>query len=528
MTGNRPILIEKIDQPIYWEHSLVFVRYCLGFILTGSVAFIVALFIVAPEQLRTARGIFPIFLFLLAAATWALLWRGTTRAAVYLLFTGLWTYITVVSFVLGGLHSIIILIYPLVIIMTGWLLGPRLAIILTALTVVTGFGLFLCELGGVLPIRPPTSPVLIWIVQVFVISLSAVLVTQLVKSYQKRLSDVTKLSDDLAQRTAALRSNEVDLIAAKQAAEDANMAKTRFLAAASHDLRQPLSALSLYVGMLKNAVAPGDARLVNNIESCVDSLTELLGDLLDVSKLDAGVVTPRLSDFTVDGMLGSMVSVHAAEAELKGLRLRRRRARGTVRGDRELLQRIVGNFLANAIRYTDKGGVLIAYRRHLGKRWIEVWDTGIGIPEHQTEVVFEEFRQLDNAGRNRGSGLGLAIAAKTAALLGLQIRLRSRPGRGSVFAIELPAEITPLPEQPHGPPRVARTMRISVVDDNAQVRQALVTALEQAGHEVVAAESRPRAAGTHRRTEARHCHRGLPPGRRRDRIRCDRSRQEGV
>lgn len=231
------------------------------------------------------------------------------------------------------------------------------------------------------------------------------------------------------------------LLAAMDSAEQANNAKSRFLAAASHDLRQPLFALTLYMGLLARRASPGEAELVASIVECADSLNDLLADLLDVSKLDAGVVAPKLSDFAVDELLDSLVSIHAGEAAQKGLYLRQRRCCATLRSDRQLLQRIVANFLANAIRYTDRGGVLVACRRRHGKRWIEVWDTGRGIPADQTALVFEEFVQFGDDTSRRGSGLGLAIAAKTAHLLGLQIVMRSRPGRGSVFAIELPGEM---------------------------------------------------------------------------------------
>jgi len=234
------------------------------------------------------------------------------------------------------------------------------------------------------------------------------------------------------------RQAEVELVVAKQAADKANRAKSRFLAAASHDLRQPLLALSLFVGILKNKASPDGGKLVSNIQSCVDSLSELLTDLLDVSKLEAGVIAPNPSDFVLDDLLDTLVSVHSAEAELKGLQLRWRRSEAVVRTDQHLLHRILGNLVANAIRYTSKGGVLIACRRRNGKRWVEVWDTGIGIPADKTEIIFDEFRQLGDDERNRGSGLGLAIVTKAAALLGLEIRLRSRPGRGSMFAVELP------------------------------------------------------------------------------------------
>ncbi len=283
---------------------------------------------------------------------------------------------------------------------------------------------------------------------------------------------------------SARKQNEAALVAAAADAEKANNAKSRFLAAASHDLRQPLSALALYVGAL-HSIAPASCRdVVEHIIACSRSLNELLGDLLDVSKLDAGVVTPTSADFAVDDLLASLVSVNAAEADIKGLHIRRRDCGLFAYTDRQLYQRILGNLLSNAIRYTEKGGVLIACRMRGGKHWIEVWDTGIGISEKDTAIVFEEFRQVGDSARNRGSGLGLAIVAKSAALLGLQVRLRSRPGRGSLFAIEMPASANPGAERPPESTLPTRSCIIGLVEDNTPLRHALALALETLGHVV--------------------------------------------
>lgn len=284
--------------------------------------------------------------------------------------------------------------------------------------------------------------------------------------------------------------NQLALQSARDSADKANHAKSRFLAGASHDLRQPLAALSLYLGLLHAQLPPIDQALMRNVDDCVASLTELLDDLLDVSKLDSGAVNPELSDFSVDTLLRRQLSVHTAQAGQKGLRLRFRPSNFIGRTDPVLFGRIVGNLVSNAVRYTEHGGVLLTCRRRGERRWVEVWDTGIGIPPDQTGVIFEEYRQLVNHTRNRGSGLGLAIVAKTAALLGIQVRVCSKPGRGSLFAVELPAgraierqELT----QTQVPP--AQPLRVALVDDNAQIVRALSLLLQGAGHQVVAATS---------------------------------------
>jgi len=243
------------------------------------------------------------------------------------------------------------------------------------------------------------------------------------------------------------------------------------------------------VVLLKKKTPPDCARVVSNIEICLDSLSQLLNDLLDISKLEAGVVTPHVTDIAVADLFAKMLSVHATEAELKGLRLRLRPSTYVGLTDSQLFQRILSNLLANAIRYTESGGVLVGCRRYKGKQWIEVWDTGIGIDADKTGIIFEEFRQLGDTSRNRGSGLGLAIVAKTAALLGLEIRLRSRPGRGSMFAIELPVGRATQAVTSPATQAVARSLKIALVDDNSQVLDALTAALEGEGHEVIAATS---------------------------------------
>jgi PAS domain S-box-containing protein len=290
-----------------------------------------------------------------------------------------------------------------------------------------------------------------------------------------------------------LKRSHLALQAATEVAEKANHAKSHFLATASHDLRQPLSALSLYVGVLGKQAQPSQKELVESIGNCVASLSELLKDLLDVSKLDAGVVKPAPVDFAVDALLASHLAIHSVKAGIKGLTLRMRPSGATVHTDPKLLNRMIGNLVTNAIRYTHHGGVLITCRRHGATWWLEVWDTGEGIPADKYAVIFEEFQQLNQTGRTRGSGLGLAITSKMAELLGLKIHLRSRPGRGSMFAIEIPPAKAPLQERVAVAPlnTLPRPLRMAVIDDDTRVLRAMALALQGAGHEVVAAADTP-------------------------------------
>ncbi|RFO94818.1 hypothetical protein DIC66_21640 [Rhodoferax lacus] len=275
-----------------------------------------------------------------------------------------------------------------------------------------------------------------------------------------------------------------ELLAAKHVAEHANRAKSKFLAAASHDLRQPLAALALYVGALQRKADPSLHHLVNKITECCTALSELLNDLLEVSKLEAGVVKPHLEHFSLDEFMQKLLSMHSPVAVNKSLKLRWRNCGQYAYSDPVLMRRIVGNLLSNAIRYTDQGGVLMAYRHHDGRTWLEIWDTGIGIAADKIDFIFEEFSQLDTTLKNPGSGLGLAIMTKTAELLGLKIRVRSREGFGSMFAVELPSghAVQAIKHRQFNGHR--RSLHFAIVENNVHVLDSIVIALQSAGHEV--------------------------------------------
>jgi PAS domain S-box-containing protein len=316
--------------------------------------------------------------------------------------------------------------------------------------------------------------------------------------------------------TTSRKRIEAKLAHAKAEAETANHAKSRFLAAASHDLRQPLSALTLYVDLLKQRVSAENSGIVESIQHCVTSLSELLTDLLDISKLDANAMLASKTDFSLDELLKTLATVYEIECRSKNLQFRLRHSVLLVHSDKKLLHRIIGNLISNAIRYTEQGGILIGCRRHDDKWWLEIWDTGVGIDGAHTDAIFEEFKQLGDESRNRGSGLGLSIVKKMATLLGLQIRVSSHLGRGSMFALELPIvtqaqsnvlsntsdtitqeynivdnekrQVYQKPNQGAQPTTSAPERKlIGIVDDNPQVLQALVFALTNNGYQVVAA-----------------------------------------
>lgn len=284
-----------------------------------------------------------------------------------------------------------------------------------------------------------------------------------------------------------------ELYKAKEAAEQANIAKTRFLAAASHDLRQPLQALSMFVAVLAGRDhSPEDASLIARIGDSVAAVETLLNGLLDVSKLEAGLVVPMVSGFNIAPVLDRLAAEFEPLAAEVGLELRMVNSAAMVRSDSALLERILRNLLNNAVRYTKEGRILFGCRRQGSNLKIEVWDTGIGIPESQLQLIFREFHQLGNAGRDRrqGLGLGLAIVERLGELLDHPIDVVSAPGKGSVFSVTVPLGST------HE--RVAKPEQLSlgisrfdaavvVIEDEPDVLESTKLLLESWGYRVFGA-----------------------------------------
>lgn len=278
--------------------------------------------------------------------------------------------------------------------------------------------------------------------------------------------------------------------------ERANAAKGRFLAAASHDLRQPVASIGLLVGLLREqAGAPDVRRLADRIDQGVAALESLLRGLLDLSRLDAGTVQPRLGRVPLQSVFDAIAAHEAAAAQAKGLRLRFRPTALAVVSDAVLLEQMLRNLVNNAVRCTARGGVLVAARARGGEVLLQVFDTGIGMSAEQQAAAFEEFVQFDKVGadgRVRGLGLGLAIVQRSARLLRHPLTLRSVPGRGSCFALTLPAERRQVAREAAEPPAPGTPLagaRIAVVEDEHAVRVALQWRLERWGAEVHAYEA---------------------------------------
>jgi two-component system, chemotaxis family, CheB/CheR fusion protein len=290
-----------------------------------------------------------------------------------------------------------------------------------------------------------------------------------------------------------------ELIVAKRQAEQANAAKSRFLAAASHDLRQPLQTLALVQGMLAKNVESEKARnLVSRLDQTLGAMSGMLNALLDINQIEAGAVQAELTDFPVNEMLDQLRDEFSYHAQAKGLSLRVVPCTLPIHSDRRLLEQMVRNLVSNALKYTRYGKVLLGCRRHRGRLSIEIWDTGIGIAEAELQAIFEEYHQIGNAARerSRGLGLGLSIVQRLAILLGHPVHVRSRPGKGSVFSIDvaLPTGGEPIPRdrdltgaRDDNSETVHHTGRILVIEDDPDVRELLVSFLKDEGHEVTAA-----------------------------------------
>ncbi|MDR3396243.1 MAG: ATP-binding protein, partial [Pandoraea sp.] len=303
-------------------------------------------------------------------------------------------------------------------------------------------------------------------------------------------------NDDLMARLAVERDT----------AERSNLAKSRFLAAASHDLRQPVHALSLYVGVLREQQLNARSRqLVDHIGRATAAMGQLFDGLLNISRLDAGVIQPKPRVLRLAPVIDQLQLEYAPQAAAKGLILRVHRARNAdtlaIRSDPVLLERILRNLLDNAIRHTAQGGVLIGWRKRGKAVRVEVWDTGVGIADTDLDKIFLEFHQVGNPERDRtkGLGLGLAIVRRTADLLGHPLSLRSVTGRGSLFALTIPLADVRAARQPADPapvacvlpPRAAASQGplVCVIEDDTENLNGLCLLLDAWGYRTVGGSS---------------------------------------
>ena len=300
--------------------------------------------------------------------------------------------------------------------------------------------------------------------------------------------------DDL---NARLMSQLTELEVRRDEAERASLAKTRFLATASHDLRQPMHSISLLVSVLKDRLhGPEPLLLAEKIQSSVATMEELFVSLLDISKLDVGAMKPDVEDVDLGRLFTRIEQTWGPQAAEKGLALHVRPTRLIARSDAALLQRIVGNLVSNALRYTRAGRVVVAARRRGAGCVVQVIDTGCGIAEQHLEAIFEEFYRIDSsdATGGRGLGLGLSIVQRGAQLLGHGLRVRSRPGHGSMFELEMASgksarhAADPLADGAQGVQEIAGAF-VVLVEDDEDNRLALADRLLNWGCHVLAAAS---------------------------------------
>lgn len=293
-------------------------------------------------------------------------------------------------------------------------------------------------------------------------------------------SMITALKQHRDHLEELIEERTMELTRQTEEAEQANIAKSKFLAAASHDLRQPLHALRLFLDILNTRLrGSGLQPIMENINKSTEALGNLFDNLLDLSKVEAKAITPEYSDFPLQYIFNRLMTDYASSAYGKGLWFRMVPTKAIVHSDIAMLERILRNLVSNAIRYTNEGGVLIGCRRRNGMLEIEVWDTGIGIPENEMESIFSEFHQVDNPerDRNKGLGLGLAIAQGLAQLLNQNLKVSSKLGKGSCFSIEVPFGSQELIDIKHEQSQITGTeltgSSVIFIDDDKTIREAM-------------------------------------------------------
>ena len=305
-------------------------------------------------------------------------------------------------------------------------------------------------------------------------------------------SFVSSVIRDVTKR----KKMEQEIIAARQEAERANKANSAFLAAASHDLRQPVQALSLLNGALRRTVKDELAlEMIESQEHSLDAMTNLLNSLLDISRLDAGAVNPEIEEFSIQRLIDRLSAEFSRQAIHKGLEFSADACEAVIRTDPNLIGEIIQNFVSNAVRYTDKGTVTLDCEEIGGKLRVKVTDTGIGIEEDQLEAIFNEFHQCKTPGSNQeGFGLGLAIVRRLADLLDHEVAVDSKPGEGSCFCISIPVvkETGKIdPEAAAGTSAAGErgSGMIILIEDDVSVANAWGMLLEAEGYRVAMAES---------------------------------------
>ena len=332
---------------------------------------------------------------------------------------------------------------------------------------------------------------------VLVLGLSIPVVFRFGKSFSQTFGKLLQTQAENVRLIDQLQSEKAAALAAQKLAEAANMSKSRFFAAASHDLRQPVHALALFAAALQEkSREPAVAQVVNSINASVGALEGLFSELLDMSKIDAGAVTASPGHFPIQSLFDKLRMDFEPEAFEKELALRIHPTGFFAYSDALLVERVLRNLTANAIRYTKVGGILVGCRRRGDHLQLEVRDSGVGIALEDQERVFEEFHQLpgNSSQRVKGMGLGLSIVRRLCTILGTEIELISTPGRGSLFRMRIPMGRAPaISNVPEAAAATVQTRlegrRIVVIEDEAAVVEGMRVLLSGWGAEVLVAES---------------------------------------
>jgi signal transduction histidine kinase len=327
-------------------------------------------------------------------------------------------------------------------------------------------------------------------------------------------AEALERSNETLERRVRERTDELERInheyeRAKRAAEEANIGKTRFLAAASHDILQPLNAARLYAASLaERPLKPDDQLLAGNVDASLDAVEDILGTILDISRLDTGALKPEISTFPLTDILSPLAVEFAPIARDRGLDLRVMPCTLTVRTDRRLLRRLLQNLVSNAVKYTESGRVVVGCRRRGGRLRIEVHDTGPGIPAAKQKLIFEEFQRLEKGARQaRGLGLGLSIVERIGRVLGHPVKLVSAPGRGSMFSVNVPVTAAVSPQ--HLPAKPVRRAGVHIdgltvlcIDNEPTILEGMAALLTGWGCKVLSAPSAKEAAKLMKRAKA--------------------------
>jgi len=315
------------------------------------------------------------------------------------------------------------------------------------------------------------------------------------RTYDGAVAGVVITFTDITERKQAAAALET----ARLESERANLAKSRFLAAASHDLRQPLQTMALINGMLaKSAKDPASQKLVTRLDHTMASITTMLNAMLDINQIEAGIVRAEIVSVAANDLLGRLHEKFKDLAAAQGTELRVVRCGLSIATDPDLLEQMLSNLVGNALKYTKAGRVLVGCRRRGEMLRIEVWDTGIGIAADQLQNIFDEYHQIGNTARerSRGLGLGLSIVQRLGHLLGHRITVRSTPGSGSGFFVEVPRARAPAAAKPAEPrpAAAAASARLLVIEDDPDISQLLTSFLMEEGFVVAVAHDARAAA----------------------------------